>query len=77
MTEKTTIFQPSLGEQLAGAVPLEPPVHRPPPCLGGGGCTKGKFKHDKIRGSICDAVGVPINQIPGNMCPYDRVSRGA
>ena len=73
--------QPSLAAQQTGTVPPEPPVHRPPPCLGGGGCEKGKFRSDRVRGNVCDAIGVPINQLPGNMCPYDvklaRKSGGA
>ena len=65
--------QPSLAAQQAGAVPQEPPVHRPPPCLGGGGCDQkpSRFITDKVRGAVCDAIGAPINQLPGNMCPYD------
>lgn len=63
--------QPSLAAQVAGTVPPEPPIHRPPPCLGGGGCERGKFRSDKVRGNVCDAIGAPINQLPGNMCPYD------
>ncbi len=65
--------QPSLAAQMAGTVPAEPPVHRPPPCLGGGGCdqTPSKFITDKVRGNCCDAIGVPLNQLPGNECPYD------
>ena len=65
------VCQPSLAAQAAGAVPPVPAAHNPPPCKGGGGCTRGKFKVDKVRGNICDAIGAPINQLPGNMCPYD------
>lgn len=63
--------QPSLAAQAAGAVPPVPAAHNPPPCKGGGGCPKGKFKVDKVRGNICDAIGAPINQLPGNICPHD------
>ena len=77
--------QPSLAAQQTGTVPPEPPVHRPPPCLGGGGCTRGKFiprvSKDSIKGDVCNAIGVEIAQLPGNMCPYDvklaRKSGGA
>jgi hypothetical protein len=69
-----TPVQPSLAAQVSGVVPPIPPVHRPPPCLGGGGCNQkpNRFVHDKVRGNICDAVGAPINQLPGNMCPFDK-----
>jgi hypothetical protein len=63
--------QPPLSAQMAGTVPPEPQVYRPPPCLGGGGCDRGKFRSDKVRGNVCDAIGAPINQLPGNVCPYD------
>lgn len=69
--------QPSLAAQMAGAVPPEPPVHRPPPCLGGGGCDKRPIRYirEGIRGPVCDAVGVPVNQLPGNECPIERQDR--
>ena len=75
--------QPSLAAQMNGEKAPEPPVHRPPPCLGGGGCDQkpNRFITDKVRGAVCDAIGAPINQLPGNMCPYDaklaRKSEGA
>jgi hypothetical protein len=77
--------QPPLSALMTGTVPPEPPIHRPPPCLGGGGCTRGKFiprvSKDSIKGDVCNAIGVEIAQLPGNMCPYDvklaRKSGGA
>jgi hypothetical protein len=67
--------QPSLAAQMSGTVPPEPAAHNPPPCKGGGGCTRGKFRprvsKDAIKGDLCDAIGVEISQLPGNMCPYD------
>ena len=65
--------QPSLAAQQTGTIPPEPPVHRSPPCLGGGGCDQkpSRFRVDKVRGNVCDAIGAPINQLPGNQCPYD------
>jgi hypothetical protein len=69
--------QPSLAAQMAGAVPPEPPVHRPPPCLGGGGCDKRPIRYirEGIRGPVCDAIGAPVNQLPGNECPIERQDR--
>ena len=69
--------QPSLAAQMAGAVPKEPPVHRPPPCLGGGGCDKRPIRYirEGIRGPVCDAIGAPVNQLPGNECPIERQDR--
>lgn len=61
--------QPSLAAQMSGAVPPAPAAHNPPPCKGSGGCQKGKFSVDKVRGGVCAAVGQPINQI--DTCPFD------
>ena len=67
--------QPSLAAQMNGEKAPEPPVHRPPPCLGGGGCDQkpSRFIQDDhtARGPVCNAIGAPINQLPGNVCPYD------
>ena len=69
--------QPSLAAQMAGAVPPEPSVHRPPPCLGGGGCDKRPIRYirEGIRAPVCDAIGAPVNQLPGNECPIERQDR--
>jgi len=69
--------QPTLAAQIAGTVPKDPPVSRPAPCLGGGGCDKRpiRFVREKIRGPVCEAVGLPVNQLPGNECPLERKER--
>jgi len=65
----------ALSALIAGTVPPEPAAHNPPPCKGGGGCPHGKFKprvsKDAIKGNMCDAIGIEIAQLPGNVCPYD------
>ena len=69
---------PSLAAQMSGVVPKEPPVSRPPPCLGGGGCDKRPIRYirrEGIRGPVCDAIGAPVNQLPGNECPIERQDR--
>jgi hypothetical protein len=63
----------ALSAQLSGVIPPEPPVVRPPPCLGGSGCDQkpSQFRHDKVRGPVCDAIGSSVRQLPQNRCPYD------
>jgi len=65
----------ALSALIAGTVPPEPAAHNPPPCKGGGGCPHGMFKprvsKDAIKGNMCDAIGIEIAQLPGNVCPYD------
>jgi hypothetical protein len=46
-----------------------------PPCLAGKTCPK--CKTDGIRGRVCDVLGVPINQLPGNRCPFPADKAGA
>jgi hypothetical protein len=77
--------QPPLSAQMAGAVPPKSPVHRPPPCLGGGGCDQKPslyVRDDRTgRGPVCSAIGAPVDELPGNMCPladnFERASDGA
>lgn len=65
----------ALSAQMAGTVPPEPVKPYILPCKGGDGCSRGKFRprvsKDAIKGDLCDAIGVEISQLPGNMCPYD------
>lgn len=70
--------------QPAPAAPIAPvlkekynPTATPaqPPCLAGKPCLK--MKRVGIRGRICDVLGVPINQLPGNRCPFPADKVGA
>lgn len=67
--------QPPLSAQMAGTRPPEISGTRSPPCLGGGGCDQkpSRFVRDDHtgRGPVCGAVGAPVNQLPGNKCPFD------
>jgi hypothetical protein len=46
-----------------------------PPCLLGKPCPK--CRTEGIRGRICDVLGVPVNQLPGNRCPFPADKEGA
>lgn len=53
------------------------PAPKPAPCLSGNHCPSGNnhYRADKLRGHVCDVIGVPVNQLPGNECPIERKER--
>jgi hypothetical protein len=61
--------QPSLAAQMAGAVPPEPPIHRPPPCLGGSGCTHKMFEPTY---RTCGYNGGARHIAAIKICPFDE-----
>ena len=72
---KPAACPPTLSAQMAGVVPPEPPVIHPAPCIGGSGCTHGKFTTDKVRGNVCNASGQPISQLANKECPLEAKKR--
>lgn len=54
-----------------------PPPPRPAPCTLLKQCPDldNHVKTEKVRGRICDIIGVPCNQLPGNECPLERKNR--
>ena len=56
---------------------LPPPPPKPAPCLSLKQCPDLNYhiKTEKIRGRVCDVIGIPCNQLPDNECPLERKNR--
>ena len=69
--------EPSHTEPEPGIIPAP----RPAPCkdhrIGLFTCPDrlSHFKTEKVRGRVCDVLGLPLNQLPGDECPLERNAR--
>jgi len=69
----------ALKEKYNGNVSEEipPPPPKPAPCTLLKQCPdlQSHVKTEKVRGRVCDVIGIPCNQLPGNECPLERKNR--
>ena len=56
---------------------LPPPPPKPAPCTLLKQCPDLNYhcKTEKVRGRVCDVIGIPCNQLPDNECPLERKNR--